>query len=103
MNVTTHRPSPPAVRVRFNFDSVEGTQLQQQDKLKPVLLQQPRIQVNCQQLACLHTHGVAHFVSFLLRMQSTGAEVELYNVSQQLYRIFCLLRLTSVFPLMNVV
>ena len=57
----------------------------------------PRLRINCEHLPCLHTHGVAHFVSHVLLLHQGGAKIQLYNVSPTLFRMLHLLRLDTVF------
>ncbi|AYA38505.1 hypothetical protein D3Y59_16490 [Hymenobacter oligotrophus] len=57
------------------------------------------IEVDCHELRCLRTHGLAHLVSGLLHLRRAGVGVRLRNVSQPLHR---LLQLLCVHPLFDI-
>ncbi|WP_133272409.1 STAS domain-containing protein [Hymenobacter radiodurans] len=64
-------------------------------------MREPRLFVNCEHLDCLRTHGVGHLASQLLLLHHGGARVRLYNVSPTLFRTLHLLRLDTVFEVLQ--
>ena len=64
-------------------------------------MREPRLHVDCEHLACLRTHGVAHLASQLLLLHQGGGKVQLYNVSPTLFRVLHLLRLDTVFEVLK--
>ncbi|KUG06529.1 hypothetical protein [Solirubrum puertoriconensis] len=57
------------------------------------------IEVDCQSLRCLRTHGVGHFVTGLLHIRRAGVPVRLRNVSRHLHRLLQLLKLHALFDI----
>ncbi|UYZ58966.1 hypothetical protein [Hymenobacter latericus] len=54
------------------------------------------LEVDCQSLRCLRTHGVGHFVTGLLHLRRAGVAVRLHNVSQHLHQLLRLLKLHTI-------
>lgn len=86
--------------VNLKIDPSNSTQFGR-TLVRVATMREPRLFVNCEHLACLRTHGVAHLASQLLLLHHGGAKMHLYNVSPTLFRALHLLRLDTVFEVVK--
>ena len=61
----------------------------------------PPLRINCQELRCRRTLGVAHVVSQLLRLRAAGATVQLTHVDSTMRRAIQELALAPLFPIVE--
>ncbi|UYZ64662.1 hypothetical protein [Hymenobacter weizhouensis] len=61
----------------------------------------PPVQINCQQVRCRRTLGVAYLVSQLLRLRAAGATVVLTHVDATMRRALDRLALTPLFSIVG--
>ncbi|KAA9338599.1 hypothetical protein F0P96_07170 [Hymenobacter busanensis] len=96
----TSRRHPTARIVRVNFNAIAPVELARTLAQDPDIQRKPLyVLIDCDDVRCLRTHGVCHFVSQLLLMRRAGVQIMLHNVGNTLARALRLLHLDVVFEL----
>ncbi|MCB2408687.1 STAS domain-containing protein [Hymenobacter lucidus] len=84
--------------IRVNFNEIKPMELARM-LMRYSKLRRPRLLIDCQNIKCVRTRGVAYFVSQLLTLQAAGAKVLLCNPDPILRRILRVLHLENTFQL----
>ncbi|GAB2969693.1 hypothetical protein GCM10027048_45740 [Hymenobacter coalescens] len=94
------RRQPTARIVHLNFNVADPVEQARRLARGAAAWREPLcLLIDCSQVNCLRTHGVAHFVSQVLLMRRTGVGLLLHNVGAPLGRLLRLLRLDAVVEL----